>query len=488
MIKYEEKNFMNRKSGVLMHISTLPGEYSIGSFGKNAIDFIDFLSESGFSYWQTLPFCMTDECNSPYKSFSAFGANPYFIDLPTLYTKGLLTREELEEAKQKTPYLCEYDRLAKERIPLLKKASKRVSDEERRKVSEFISEHPELGMVCIFLALREKNCDRPWQEWSESSIDEETLFMWQFIQYEFVREWKEIKSYANEKGIKLIGDIPIYVSLDSCDVWAHKELFLLDKDNRPKCVAGVPPDYFSENGQLWGNPLYDWEEMKKDSYAWWGDRISHMLDLFDGVRIDHFRAFESFWSVPFGAKSAKEGRWVKGPGRELVDKIRQTAGDKLIIAEDLGDITPEVEKLLSYSAFPGMKVFQFAFLGDRDSVHLPHNYGKNCVAYTGTHDNTTLLSYTWEVTPEIRRAVFSYCGYDGEDKEIGCQAIIRTMLASPADTVIFPIQDILIYGSDTRMNVPGVAQGNWRYRLTSEQLEGINRNKYKTWNRDCFRI
>ncbi len=471
-----------------MHVSTLPGEYSIGSFGKSAREFVDFLADCGFSYWQTLPFCMTDECNSPYKSFAAFGANPYFIDLPTLFEKGLVSTAELDDAKQKSPYLCEYDRLAKERLALLKKASSRVSSAEKAKISDFLDKYPELSKASEFLALREKNSDRPWYEWTKDLPDDDTLFMWQFIQYEFFTQWLEIKKYANSKGIKLIGDVPIYVALDSCDVWAHKELFALDRDNRPKCVAGVPPDYFSEDGQLWGNPLYDWKEMKKDGYAWWCNRIEHMLTLFDGVRIDHFRGFEAFWSVPAGAKTAKEGKWVKGPGRALVDKIRETAGERLIIAEDLGDITPEVEKLLKYSGFPGMRVFQFAFLGDRESVHLPHNYTKNSVAYTGTHDNATLLSYTWEVTPEQRRAIFSYCGYDGEDKELGCQAIMRTMLASPADTVIFPIQDILIYGSDTRMNVPGVAEGNWQYRLTKDQLDLIDRNKFRTWNRDCFRI
>ncbi len=479
---------MNRKSGVLMHISTLSGDYSIGSFGEQAKYFVDFLADCGFSYWQTLPFCMTDECNSPYKSFAAFGANPYFIDLPTLCKKGLITEDELFAARQRSPYLCEYERLSVERYSLLKKASSRLSESEKERISDFLIKYPELAIASQFLALREKNGDRPWYEWNVQTPDADTLLAWQFIQYEFFNEWSEIKKYANEKGIKLIGDIPIYVALDSCDVWAHKELFSLDKDNRPKCVAGVPPDYFSEDGQLWGNPLYDWKEMKKDGYAWWCSRIEYMLTLFDGVRIDHFRGFEAYWSVPASAKTAKEGKWVKGPGRALIDKIKEVAGDRLIIAEDLGDITPEVEKLLKYSEFPGMRVFQFAFLGDRESTHLPHNYAKNSVAYTGTHDNATLLSYTWEVTPEDRRAIFSYCGYDGEDKSLGCQAIMRTMLASPSDTVIFPIQDILIYGSDTRMNVPGVAKGNWEYRLTIDQLDSIDRNKFRIWNRDCFRI
>ncbi len=479
---------MNRKSGVLMHISTLPGEYSVGSFGKEAKEFIDLLSDCGFSCWQTLPFCMTDECNSPYKSFSSFGANPYFIDLPTLYEKGLLTFAELEEAKQKSPYLCEYDRLAAERLPLLKKAASRLTRNELDKINEFLEKNHELSLVCEFLSLREANGGKEWQNWDITTPDADNLNMWRFIQYEFFTQWTEIKSYANGKGIKLIGDIPIYVALDSCDVWAHTDLFRLDKDNRPKCVAGVPPDYFSEDGQLWGNPLYDWKKMKEDGYAWWSERINYMLTLFDGVRIDHFRGFESYWSVPASAKSAKEGKWVKGPGKALINKIREVAGERLIIAEDLGDITPAVAELLQYSKFPGMKVFQFAFLGDRESGHLPHNYPKNCIAYTGTHDNATLLSYTWEVTPEERRAIFSYCGYDGEDKAKGCEAIMRTLLASPADTVIFPLQDILIYGSDTRMNVPGVAEGNWQYRITKAQLDLIDREKFRRWNRDCFRI
>ncbi len=473
---------MKRASGVLMHVSSLYGDYSIGSFGKEAKEFIDFLAESGFSLWQVLPFCMADDCNSPYKSYSAFGGNPLFIDLPTLRQKGLLTDGELAAAKQKSPYLCEYDRLSAERCDLLRQAARRVSDEDRQKILAWIEGNGELARASEFLALRHANGGKLWHHWTVSEADPEELFFWQFAQYEFFTQWMEIKAYANARGIRIVGDVPIYVALDSADVWANREQFQLDRDNYPTCVAGVPPDYFSEDGQLWSNPLYNWKQMKADGYAWWSRRIDYMLTLFDGVRIDHFRGFEAYWSVPVAAKTAKEGKWVKGPGRALVDKIRAIAGDRLIIAEDLGDITEGVVNLLKYSKFPGMRVFQFGFLGDKNSPHLPHNYIKNCIAYTGTHDNNTLLGYVWELDPQSRAQVLTYCNCDSEDWNRGCEMIVKTMMASHADTVIFPIQDILVYGADTRMNTPGTAKNNWAYRITKDQLATVNRNRFRALN------
>lgn len=467
---------MNRYSGVLMHVSSLPGDYSVGSFGKEARSFIDFLSESGFSIWQVLPFCMTDECNSPYKSFSSFGGNPYFIDLPTLKDEGLITDGELRAARQGSPYLCEYDRLQSERLPLLFRAASRVAD--RSAVIGFVEKYPHLQNTAKFMALKEANGDKPWQEWTVDTYSSDTLFAWQFIQYKFFTQWQSIKSYANEKGISIIGDIPIYVATDSADVWANPAQFMLDERNNPSRVAGVPPDYFSEDGQMWGNPLYNWDRMKEDGYSWWCERIEYMLTLFDGVRIDHFRGFEAFWSIPSDAKSAKEGKWVSGPGSALVDKIRAVAADKLIIAEDLGDITPEVYELLKYSGFPGMRVFQFAFLGDPETPHLPHNYTSNCVAYTGTHDNNTLLGYVWELDRETRYKVLDYCGGYVDDWNIGCKKIIKTMLASHASRVIFPIQDVFGYGADTRMNTPGTSKNNWAYRITEEQLAKVNKARF----------
>ncbi|MDP4117774.1 MAG: 4-alpha-glucanotransferase [Bacillota bacterium] len=477
---------MERKSGVLMHISSLNGDYSIGSFGDEAKYFIDFLKECGFGYWQVLPFCPIDTCNSPYKSTSTFGGNLYFVNLDKLFQKGLLTKNELLAQRQQNPYTCEFVRLFHTRIAVLLTASKRIKD--RQKIEQFISENPYLERFCEFMALKVSNNYKPWYQWDTMEFDQNILFMWKFIQYEFFSQWSEIKKYANKSGIKIIGDIPIYVDLDSCDVWSNKELFKLDKQDIPTSVAGVPPDYFCADGQLWGNPIYDWKVMKEDNYKWWRDRINHMTGIFDGVRIDHFRGIESFWEIPAGAATAKEGKWSKGPGMELVDAIKEECGDALIIAEDLGDITPSVRKLLKKSEFPGMRVFQFAFLGDALSPHLPHNYTSNCIAYTGTHDNNTLLGYIWELSESNRKYMLEYCGHKNEDWRNGSESIIRTMFASHAGIVIMPIQDLLGYGSDTRLNIPGKPEGNWQYRITQQQLDSIDRKRFRRLNELYSRI
>jgi len=476
---------LKRKSGVLMHISSLWGEFSCGGFGKAAREFVDFLAECGFSYWQVLPFCPVDDFNSPYKSYSTFAGNPYFIDLETLFEKGLITKEELESAKQSTPYLCEFERLREERFEPLKAAAMRVGD--KSAIKEFISQRPYIENFCKFMALKNANNQKPWQEWTVSEIDDDILFAWEFIQYESFSQWKETKEYANEHGIELIGDMPIYVSPDSADVYFDRDLFLLDEKGYPTSVAGVPPDYFTEDGQLWGNPLYDWSKMKEDGYRWWIDRVSASLELFDGLRIDHFRAFESFWAVPTSEMTAKNGKWIKAPGMDVIEKIKKTAGEKLIIAEDLGHITPEVEALVAESGFPGMRVFQFGFFGG-ESTHKPHNYKENSIAYSGTHDNNTLLGYLWELDEENRREMLEYCGYTAQDWDNGLSAMLRTIWASSAGTVIFPIQDILGYGSDTRLNFPGRAENNWRYRVTKEQIDGIDKKQFKRLNELYNRI
>lgn len=476
---------MKRKSGVLMHISSLPGEYSCGGFGKSAKEFINFLADCGFSYWQVLPFCPVDEYNSPYKSFSTFAGNPYFIDLDILFEKGLITHDELDGAKQNSPYLCEFERLSTERLPLLLKASKRVDN--IAEIKQFISENPYIENFCMFMALKTANGNLQFQEWKNESCDADIIFMWQFIQFEFFAQWKDIKTYANDKGIEIIGDIPFYVSPDSADVWANKQQFQLDESDMPSSVAGVPPDYFSEDGQLWGNPLYSWDKMKADGYRWWLDRIKFMLKIFDGLRIDHFRAFESYWSVPVDEKTAKNGQWIKGPGMELIAKIKEIDGDKLIIAEDLGHITKEVEQLVEDSGFPGMRVFQFGFFGG-ESTHMPHNYKNNCIAYAGTHDNNTLLGYLWELDDENRRNMLEYCGYTDADWTQGLSAMQRTIWQSAAGVVIFTIQDLLKYGSDTRLNYPGRAENNWRYRVTQEQINSINKDEFRRLNEIYCRI
>lgn len=473
---------MKRSSGILMHISSLYGDYSIGTFGKSAFEFIDFLSECGFSVWQVLPFTVTDEYNSPYKSFSAFGGNPYFIDPEKLYADGLISSDDLEKCRQNTPYTAEFERLSKERMPLLKKAYSNFTNRDR--ADEFINNHPHLEAFCRFMTLRSENGCKPWQEWEISEItDEETLGMWKFIQYEFFSQWAEVKDYANSKGIRIIGDIPIYVSDDSSDVWENRSLFQLDEKGYPLRVAGVPPDYFAEDGQLWGNPLYDWDELKKTGYAWWKDRMNHALEMFDGVRIDHFRAIEAYWAVPAGEKTAKNGAWIKGPGIEFINAVKQGHDDKLIIAEDLGDITDEVRELVNKSGFPGMRVFQFGFLDGSDSIHLPHNYIANSVAYSGTHDNNTLFGFLWESSEDVRRRALEYCGFSGGDWGGACPLFLRAIFASVSKLAIIPIQDFLMYGSDTRINTPGVAGGNWSYRVTKEQLQNSDKEFFKSLNR-----
>ena len=464
-----------------MHVSSIWGEYGEGAFGNEALEWVDFLCDCGFSVWQTLPFCLPDEYNSPYKSFSAFSVNPYFIDLPTLCRRGLITDEELTAAKQETPYSCEFDRLNGERMKLLAKAAKRMG--ERKKIDEFFETHTHTAAFCRFMALRTANGDKPWQEWTVTEPDADALLTWRFTQYIFFEQWKEIKAYANRRGISVIGDIPIYVALDSSDVWADPSQFQLDEKNMPKSVAGVPPDYFCEDGQLWGNPLYDWDKMKKSDFKWWRERIRFMTELFDGVRIDHFRGIESYFSIPATEKTARNGKWVQGPGMDLINALKEECGDKLLIAEDLGDITPEVYELVQESGFPGMRVLQFAFIGDGDTPHLPHNYPENCIAYTGTHDNNTLLGYVWEIDEATRRRLFAYCGYAGGDWDHAYDSLMRTMFASHAGLLILPVQDLLFYGSDTRFNTPGKSDGNWSYRLTREQLKNIDRAKLREWNR-----
>ena len=472
---------MKRRSGVLMHVSSLWGDFSCGSFGNEALEWIDFLADCGFSVWQVLPFCLPDEYNSPYKSFSAFSGNPYFIDLPTLYREGLITAAELGAAVQHTPYLCEFDRLGRERMALLALAAERYTD--HGEMDAFFAAHPQVENFCRFMALRGANGDKPWMAWTDPDPDPALLETWRFAEYTFFTQWARVKAYANRRGVSVVGDVPIYVAHDSADVWSAPDQFLLDAGGMPTDVAGVPPDYFCADGQLWGNPLYHWEKMRADGFAWWRARMGFMTELFDGVRIDHFRGIESYYAIPAGETTAKNGRWIKGPGLEFVRAMQQVCGDKLLIAEDLGEITAEVAALVKDSGLPGMRVLQFAFLGDENSPHLPHHYPNNCAAYTGTHDNNTLLGYIWEMSEADRRRLFAYCGYAGGDWDHCADAILRTVFASHAGLLVLPVQDLLFYGSDTRFNTPGKTGGNWSYRLARDQLPMIDRAKFREWNR-----
>lgn len=485
---------MTRASGVLMHVTSLPGSDSIGCFGKEALEFVDLLAESGFTWWQVLPFCMADEWNSPYKSYSAFGGNPYLVDLRILAEEGYLTAEEVASVRQDTPYVCEFGKLRLTRMDILRRAASRAGEGDRQAIAAFVLEHPYLEQFCEFMARRAANGDTPWYEWRSQEMDEGEHFLWQFIQFHFMKQWAAVRAYANQKGIRIMGDIPIYVAYDSCDVWANRDQFQLDEEGRPRAVAGCPPDYFAEDGQLWGNPLYDWERMGKDGYIWWTARIRHMLTLFDGLRIDHFRGLEAYWSIPASATSAKEGHWEKGPRapfvRRLWDVVEEwearTGSRPLIVAEDLGETTPELERFVKDSGFPGMRVLQFAFDGDPANVHLPHNYCPHTVAYTGTHDNNTLLGFIWEADETTRRRMLSYCGFTDTswDRRESYEAVMRTLMGSVAGLCILPIQDLLGFGGDCRMNTPGRAEDNWNYRVTKEQLGFIDRGRF--WDMNCL--
>ncbi len=464
-----------------MPIFSLPGRYGCGTLGQSAYDFIDILKSGGFSYWQILPLGITDKYNSPYANISSFGGNPYFIDPKILYEQGLITKDELSCEVVECEHLCRFDVLSQDRYKILKNAASRIRDTEA--IETFMLANPHISGTCKFLALRDASGGKRWQDWTVKNPNKNDLFAWQFIQYEFHRQWDRLHTYAKENGVEIIGDIPFYVSYDSYDVYSSPEQFMLDTNYTPTSVAGVPPDYFSPDGQLWGNPLYNWERMRSDGFAHWKARLEYALSLFDGVRIDHFRAISAFWSIPYGAKSAADGHFKKGPGAELIDVFTKTANGKLILAENLGLIDDDTERLLLYSGYPGMAVFQFGFDGSPSSPHLPHNYKSNLFAYTGTHDNNTLLGFLWELDETTRNNIRDYLGYPNDLHS----AIMRALLMSAADTVIFPIQDILKYGADTRINIPGRADGNWQYRVTKEQLDSVDWSALAHLNRIYLR-
>ncbi|MEG2381547.1 MAG: 4-alpha-glucanotransferase [Oscillospiraceae bacterium] len=501
--KIERLIIMERSSGVLLHISSLPGKYGIGSFGAEALEFAKFLKNMGCSYWQVLPLCTTDSCNSPYKSFSAFAGNPYFIDLPTLQKRGLLTDNELKENEYSDIYSVPFGDLNEKRLNTLKKAFERIDQTEIEKISQFSDDQKHwLPDFALYMALKNDHANRDWYTWEEPLKFREPLAMkeatvkysneilfYKFVQYEFYSQWQDLKLKINSLGIKIIGDMPIYVSLESSDVWSNLNLFDLDDTGMPKNVAGVPPDYFCADGQKWGNPLYRWDVLKEKGYAWWLLRIENALSIYDMVRIDHFRAFSAFWAVPFEEKTAKTGKWQKGPGIDFFDAVFKKFKNPKIIAEDLGDIDNDVRELLEKTKLPGMRVLQFAFISDNDNSHMPHNYNKNVIAYTGTHDNSTILGWMWEATESQRKSALAYCNFTEPDWSQGgvdspiCRACVRTVWASVAPLAIVPIQDLCGFGNDTKMNKPGVADGNWAFRITPDALNRIDQDWLKKINR-----
>ncbi len=481
-----------RASGILMPVFSLPENYGIGTLGNEAYKFIDFLSNSGQKYWQILPLGPTSYGDSPYQSYSSFAGNPYFIDLELLKKEGLLEKSEIEGFDfGNDPNYIDYSKLYNNRYTVLKIAFSRFTKNNDYE-NFFNSEKHWLLDFALFMALKSKNGGIPWYNFSEdlkhrneSAIEKirqeyalEIEFQF-FIQYEFFKQYRELKNYANFKGIKIIGDIPIYTSFDSADVWSSPSQFLLDENLNPTLVAGCPPDSFVPSGQLWGNPLYNWTKMKNDGFSFWKKRLDKCLKMYDVVRIDHFRAFESYFAIPFGSPDARNGHWEKGPGRHFFDEIRKCFGENLpIIAEDLGHITPEVESLLEYTGFPGMKIMQFGFSGDYNNPYLPQNYKNNCVVYLGTHDNPTTRSWFESLSHNEKCFLKNYLNEQNENNIIG--ALINAALNSAGDTVILTVQDLLNLKDEARINTPGAVGQNWKWRMSKDILtKEIEQNLYK---------
>ncbi len=453
-----------RSSGILMPIFSLPSQYGIGTLGAESYRFVDFLKKAKQTYWQILPIGPTSYGDSPYQSYSSFAGNPYFIDLDLLINEGLLTSEEVGSADfGGDNFKINYGKLYENRLPLLKKAFLRFKKDKEYK--SFCVQNAEwLEDYAIFMALKSVNGGKSWNEWEINVLPKNNdADFHKFLQFKFFTQWHNLKNYANENGIKIIGDIPIYVALDSADVWSEKEQFLLEND-RPTLLAGCPPDAFTEDGQLWGNPLYDWKKMKSDGYTWWKRRLGAALKIYDVIRIDHFRGFESFYAVPYGAENAKKGKWIKGPDIAFFREMKKHFGEDLpIIAEDLGFLTPAVYKMLRRSGFPGMKVLQFAFDSREENDYLPHNFERNCVVYTGTHDNDTIMGWC-DTAPQTDVAL--------AEKYLACKrnegfnfAMIRAALSSVADTSIIMMSDLLGLGSDARINTPSTLGDNWQWRI-----------------------
>ncbi len=479
---------MKRTAGILLPIASLPSRYGIGCFSKSAYDFVDWLKEAGQTYWQILPLGPTSYGDSPYQSFSTFAGNPYFISLEALIEEGVLTEEECEAADfGKKENDIAYKKLYENRYPLLRKAYERSRITENPAYLRFVEENSWwLSDYALFMAVKGRFEGCAWTEWAEDirlrwdfAMDyyrRELYFeieFQQYMQFKFYEQWNALKAYANEKGIYIIGDIPIYVALDSADTWARPELFQLDEQNVPYAVAGCPPDGFSADGQLWGNPLYRWEYHKNTGYDWWISRLSYCFRLYDVLRIDHFRGFDEYFSIPGTEKTAKNGHWEKGPGIELFRRVEQCLGWHEVIAEDLGYVTDSVRRLVRESGFPGMKVLEFAF-DSRDTGaandYLPHNYIEDSIAYTGTHDNETLAGWFQSITPKERQMARDYlCDSYTPDEKLH-KSFIAVIMRSNSKACIVPIQDYLGYDNTCRINQPSTIGKNWRWRITEKEL------------------
>ena len=485
-VRWERHGKKMRKSGVLLPVSSIPSKYGIGTFSAQAYEFVDFLERGGQRLWQILPLGPTGYGDSPYQSFSTFAGNPYYIDLGALTELGYLTQEECEEADfGEDDRTIDYEKIYLSRFKILKKAYLRARDAGVEKHSQYLSFVEKnafwLDDYALYMAVKDSKGGICWVEWEEgirlrehSAMERyreelaEEIGFYKFIQYLFATQWQALKSYANNRGIEIVGDIPIYVAFDSADTWANPELFLLDEDHLPTAVAGCPPDAFSATGQLWGNPLYDWEYHKSTGYEWWMRRIAYCCQLYDILRIDHFRGFDEYWAVPYGDPTAQNGRWEKGPGYDLFRTMKEKLGRKKVIAEDLGFLTDSVIKMVKKTGFPGMKVLQFAFDSREESDYLPHNYDHNCVVYTGTHDNDTTLGWYTTIPSGDRQFAKRYLNIRGKS-DVQWE-FIRAAMASVADTAVIPMQDYLGLGSEARINTPSTLGGNWTWRMLEDEM------------------
>ncbi len=467
-----------RKSGILLHPTSLPGEWGIGELGRWAYRFVDFLVESGQQLWQILPLGPAGSGHSPYQAYSSVAFNPMLISLESLVDQGWLAPGDLEQPPDSHETSVNFDAVIPFKWTRIKKAAERFlqsdSDPLRTDFRDFCGRQKSwLDPFAEFAALKERNSNAAWTSWNAGTVsDRRNVLNHKFIQFEAFREWGLLKNYCKDRGIQIIGDLPIFVAHDSADVWANPELFYLNKGGRPEFIAGVPPDYFSKTGQCWGNPLYRWDVMKQTGYRWWIERIQIMMQQVDIIRLDHFRGFEKYWEIPSGSKTAVGGRWVDGPGYHFFEVLAQSLGTLPFIAEDLGYITPEVHALRDRCGFPGMRVLHFAF-GDEsaENPHKPFNFIRNCVAYTGTHDNNTTAGWLAGgdrayAADEIERAL-RYMDVDEKDAVWG---LIRVLLSSVADTAIVPMQDVLGLGAEARMNTPATKEGNWRWRMRPDHL------------------
>jgi 4-alpha-glucanotransferase len=476
---------LTRSSGILLHPTSLPGPYGIGELGRHAHAWVDWLQEAGQRTWQVMPLGPTGYGDSPYQCFSAFAGNPYLISLERLRDEGWLTDDELAAGQRLPRDRVDYGAVIAFKVDMLGRAERRFAegapDAARRALSRFEADHAEwLDDYALFMALKDAHGGRPWNAWAAPLRDRdpdalarareehaEALRRHRTWQYWFHRHWGDVRAHANEAGIRVLGDLPIFIAYDSADAWAHRDLFFLGDEGAPTVVSGVPPDYFSATGQRWGNPLYRWGRMRERGFAWWISRFRSTLEFVDVIRVDHFRGFEAYWEIPADEPTAVKGRWVRGPGQPFFDAVREALGDLPIVAEDLGVITPEVDALRDANDLPGMKVLQFAFAGDASDPYLPHNYTRNFVVYTGTHDNDTTRGWYDTAPAEERDHVRRYLARGDEHLPL---ELIRLAQGSVADTAVFPLQDALELGSEARMNRPGRAEGNWSWRFAWDDL------------------